>query len=214
MTTTPDAAEKALGKTRVEALSDGVFAIAMTLLVLDIKTPDLPSHVASRELLRALVPLGPSLFSFFITFMLAGLFWYQHHFSFHHVKYVNRGLCMINLVFLMFVSLLPFSGAMLGRFGPQNPVSVGLYFSNQLALGLVLNIQWLYARRRGLVTPINDRTARFMISVQPIACVVALALIPAAPFLSFYGFLATTLVGRRIARSRFKAPSALEAAPL
>jgi uncharacterized membrane protein len=208
--TTPDAAEKLLGKTRIEALSDGVFAIAMTLLVLDLKTPDLPHRVASGELLRGLAPLGPSLFSFVMTFALAGAFWYQHHFSFHHVKYVNRGLCAINVVFLMFVSLLPFSGAMLGKFGPQNPVSVGLYFGNQLALGLVLNAHWVYARRRGLLTTVNDGAARFMIRVQPIACLLALALTAAAPSLSFYGFLATTLVGRRIARSRFKEPSALE----
>jgi uncharacterized membrane protein len=121
---------------------------------------------------------------------------------------------MINLVFLMFVSLLPFSGAMLGRFGPQHPVAVGLYFGNQLALGLVLNAQWLYVRRRGLLTTIHDRASRFLIGVQPIACVVALALVPAAPFLSFYGFLGTVLVGRRIASRRFREPSALAPAPL
>lgn len=209
------AADRTWGKTRVEALSDGVFAIVMTLLVLDIRTPDLPRPVASSALLHALAALGPTLASFAITFGLAGSFWFMHHVSFHNVRYVTRTLCTVNLLFLMFVSLLPFSTAMLGRFGLAHPVALAVYFANQLALGLVLNAHWIYARRRGLlVSPMHDRASRFMIAVQPLACALAIATALVRPHFSFYAFAFTMMAGRRIAGHRFKTRGALEPAPL
>src|SRR6516162_2111079 len=99
-------AAKVWGKARVEALSDGVFAIAVTLLVLDIRIPELHRPVSSREAWHAIATLAPLLFSFFISFILTGSFWFMHHVTFHSLKYVTRALVFINLAFLMFVSLL------------------------------------------------------------------------------------------------------------
>ena len=203
--TAPTAVEKAWGKARIEALSDGVFAITMTLLVLEIRIPELPRHAPVGETLHALATLGPMLFSFSITFMLAGAFWYMHHLSFHNTKYVTRPVCAINVLFLMFVSLLPFSTGLLGRLGLDHPIALAVYFGNQLVLGVVLNLHWEYARRHGLlVSPISDPAGRFMIAVQPLGCLLALATIRFAPPLTYYAFVAVVGGSRVYTRRRFQ----------
>jgi uncharacterized membrane protein len=147
---------------------------------------------------HALVPLGPMILSFVITFMLSGAFWYMHHVTVHSTKHVTRPIASINILFLMFVSLLPFSTGLLGRLGPNHPAGLAVYFVNQLALGLVLNLHWRYAGRRGLLLPAADPISRFMIAIQPLACVAALAVLPFAPIASYYAFLLVTIAGRRI----------------
>src|SRR5438445_7772295 len=87
----------ALSKGRLEALSDGVFAIVMTLLVLDLKVPDLPRHVATAELAQALKHESPLFLTFFITFLISGVFWYLHQLSFHWIHRLDRKLIVINL---------------------------------------------------------------------------------------------------------------------
>ena len=206
--------DKLWGKARLEALSDGVFAIVMTLIVLDIRLPEKRPHAPTSDDLYALAALGPVFFSFVMTFMLTGSFWFLHHVTFHNTKYVTRGLCAINVLFLMFVSLLPFSTGLLGRIGPGHPVAQIVYFSNQLALGLVLNLHWAYARSHGLlVDPIEDPRSRMAIAIQPLACVLALATV-AFPPVSYYAFLFGMLGGRVVARRRFKALPADAPAPL
>jgi uncharacterized membrane protein len=171
-------------KARIEALSDGVFAIAMTLLVLEIKVPDLDRHVDAATLWHEVRARWPLFFSFFITFMLTSLFWFWHHVSFHSIRRVDGVIVWINLLFLMFVSLAPFSTAMLGSFTLRQPVSLAFYFGNQLALGLTLNAYWIYAKRQGLLAyPEVPIVRRFStaIRVQPIACLATLARIPIDP---------------------------------
>jgi TMEM175 potassium channel family protein len=201
-----NAADKWWGKTRIEALSDGVFAIVVTLLVLDIRIPELPRHAANREVLHAMAALGPTFFAFTITFVLAVAFWYMHHLTFHNITYVTRAVVFLNLPFLMFVSLLPFSTGLLARVGLDHPIGLTVYFANQLALGLALNAQWAYARRHKLlVSPLTDPAGRFMIATQPFSCIAALVTIPFVPALSYYALLITAIIFRRVARRRFKA---------
>jgi len=194
--------DRTLSKTRLEALSDGVFAIAMTLLVLELKIPELDRHAPLREVMHALVSLAPAVLSFVITFVLSGAFWYMHHVTLHSTKHVTRPIASINILFLMFVSLLPFSTGLLGRLSPNHPAGLAVYFANQLALGLALNLHWWYAGRRGMLAPAADPAARFMIRIQPVACVAALATLAVAPLASYYSFLIIMLVGRRIAARR------------
>ncbi len=196
-------------KSRIEALSDGIFAIAMTLLVLEIKVPDLPRDVSPHDLWLAVSAHGFIFFSFCLTFALAALFWFWHHVSFHYISRVDGTIIWINLAFLMFVSLLPYSTAMLGAFTLRQPVSMGFYFGNQLALGLLLNAHWQYARRRGLLTEpdiyIVRRVERGII-VQPIACAVAIGLLFVRPRQAFVAFAvvqaAGALIGRHLAKRR------------
>jgi uncharacterized membrane protein len=210
-----DEQEKTFGKGRLEALSDGVFAIAMTLLVLDIRMPETSKGASIPELLHALKTLGPAFFSFVMTFVLSGSFWFLHHVTFHNTKYVTRGLVAINILFLMFVSLLPFSTGMLGRLGPAHPFGVMLYFANQLALSLVLNLHWRYARNHGLLEePAVYPRARFVIAVQPVCFVAAMATALVSPQASYWVIFIVMVVARRVANRRFKATPADAPAPL
>src|SRR4051795_5823288 len=86
-----------VSKHRMEALSDGVFAIVMTLLVLELKIPDLARNVATRDLGRALAHEGPVFFSFVVTFMFASLFWYLHHVLLNFLTEFPRKLIVLNL---------------------------------------------------------------------------------------------------------------------
>jgi uncharacterized membrane protein len=207
--------DRDLGKARVEALSDGVFAIAMTLLVLDLRLPDLPPHPTSAQLGRAVATLGPAFFGFGITFVLTGTFWFLHHVTFHNTKCVTKGICAINVLFLMFVSLLPFSTGVLARSGPTQPVALTVYFGNQLALGAVLNLHWIVATERGLVVqPVANPRERMMILFQPLSCVLALIVTPVAPALSYYAYRLGLLGGRLLARRRYRGLPADAPAPL
>jgi uncharacterized membrane protein len=167
--------------TRTEALSDAVFAIVMTLLVLELKVPALPRNAPTAEVWRGFKELGPVFFSYFVTFTLAGVFWFWHHRAFHELTHVDGPLFALNLAFLSFVSLLPFSTAMLGSFRLGHPVSLVCYFGNLLALTLALSAFWLYATRSGLLAPTRDPVSRRRISLvlgaQVVGCVAALVTI-------------------------------------
>jgi uncharacterized membrane protein len=145
---------------RTETLSDGVFAIVMTLLVLELKVPELPRDAPAAEVWRGFRELGPIFFSYFTTFTLAGVFWFWHHRAFHELTRIDGPLFALNLAFLSFVSLLPFSTAMLGAFRLRQPVSLACYFGNLLALALTLMAFWLYARRAGALKPARDPALR------------------------------------------------------
>jgi len=147
-------------KARVETVSDGVFAIVMTLLVLELKVPELPRDAPTADVWHEFRALGPIFFSYFVTFTLAGVFWFWHHRAFHELTRVDGPLFALNLAFLSFVSLLPFSTAMLGAFRLRQPISLACYFGNLLGLALTLMVFWLYARRSGALKPAHDPVAR------------------------------------------------------
>jgi uncharacterized membrane protein len=86
-----------LGKSRIEALSDGVFSIAMTLLVLKLEAPEVMHHASNDEMLRQLLALGPQFATYFVTFLIAGGFWFLHHLTFHFIRHANSVLVWLNL---------------------------------------------------------------------------------------------------------------------
>src|ERR1700681_2919431 len=105
-----------LSKGRMEALTDGIFAIAMTLLVLELKVPDLPKSASSSELLERIGHEAPAFFSFFVSFLYCGLLWVLHHLAMHFVRHLQIAVVWLNLLFLMSISIMPFSCALLGHF--------------------------------------------------------------------------------------------------
>src|SRR5512140_2005213 len=139
-----------ISKHRMEALADGVFAIAMTLLVLELKIPDLPSTASGSEIWHAIRHEGPVFFSFLITFILSGAFWYLHQSLLRLLTELRGSLLAWNILFLMFVSLLPFSTGLLGRFLTHS-FAQEVYFGNQFALGMLLVLQWRAARAKGMI---------------------------------------------------------------
>lgn len=147
MTQYNDLAGKKIG--RIEALSDGVFAIALTLLVLEIKVPDLPVH-SERELLALFRTIAPKFLTYFLSFMTMGIFWNGQSVQLSYLKEYDRDLTWNALFFLLLVSLLPFSTAFLGQYIGFR-LALALYWLNILLLGLVLYLHWHTACRKGFI---------------------------------------------------------------
>lgn len=101
---------------RIAFFSDGVFAIAITLLALDIRLPETLPGSEALDLPGALFELWPEFFSFLISFWFIGTYWMAHHRILHYVRGYDRGLLTINLPFLMWIVLLPFSSTLLGEY--------------------------------------------------------------------------------------------------
>ena len=150
-----------LSKGRMEALSDGVFAIAMTLLVLELKVPDLPKSASATELLHKIGEGMPSLFSFLISFLYCGLLWVMHHLAMHFVRHLQIGLVWLNLLFLMSISTMPFSCGLLGHF-LRNRAAQEIYFANMFVAAALLAAQWLLARKRKLINDDDPRASALM----------------------------------------------------
>jgi uncharacterized membrane protein len=136
---------------RLEALSDGVFAVVMTLLVLELKLEDVPPRATDPELLHGLARLVRPLFGYAISFCLAGVFWVQQHRQLAMTQRSNAQHTTANLVFLFFVTLLPFSVTVYTRSAETHRIGTAVYFLNVGLIGSSLLASWLVARRAGLV---------------------------------------------------------------
>ena len=135
---------------RLAALSDGVFAVAMTLLVLDLHTPAAAVIHSERDLLHALAPLAPRLLVYLMSFLTLGIFWVGQQTQLNHFERADRDLSWMHLAFLFLVSLMPFSTALMAEFFHYRTALV-LYWFNIFLLGVVLLIGWRMAMRHGLV---------------------------------------------------------------
>jgi uncharacterized membrane protein len=96
-------------KSRIAALVDGIFAVAMTLLVLDLKLPEGTKMSNDPAVWRQLFELTGRFSTYALSFIVLGIFWIGHHSLFHFVRRVSRDMLWLNLLFLLFITLLPFS---------------------------------------------------------------------------------------------------------
>jgi uncharacterized membrane protein len=187
-----------VSKHRVDALTDGVFAIVMTLLVLELKIPDFPRNASVGEIGHALAHERPVIFSFVITFMFAALFWYLHHVTLNFIREFKPRLVVLNLAFLMFVSLLPFSVGMLGHF-MQNPLAQTLYFGNYFLIAAFLFLQWRSALSLGLIVNPEGREAGVFgirLAAIPLGALLAIGTAWSNTTWSFYTFMFVLLASR------------------
>jgi uncharacterized membrane protein len=196
-----------ISKSRIEALSDGVFSIAMTLLVLKLDVPAVMHHHASDEsMVDELFAMTPALVTYIVTFLIAGGFWFLHQFTFHFIRHVDAFLVWVNLMFLMLVSLLPFSAGLMDHL-VVHPISQVFYFGNELAIACLLNVHWLYARHKGL-TGSSEPKAMFYVNCRVVgtaavfaACLVAGFFAPAyswvpLPIFLFAAVITELFIGR------------------
>jgi uncharacterized membrane protein len=137
-----------IGKHRIEALADGVFAIALTLLILDIKVPALAPEETGSDLCRKLLALWPQFFAFVVSFLIIGVNWVGHHALLHYVRRADRTFLWLNLLYLLAISALPFSTALLGAHHPF-AVAVVTYCGNLIIAGAFLFAQLCYAAGPG-----------------------------------------------------------------
>lgn len=108
---------------RLVFFSDAVFAIAITLLVIDIGVPEVPATQPNPILAEELLALLPQFVSFGLSFLAIGTFWLTHHRLFTYIESCSRRLLSLNLLFLLFVSLVPFSSSLLGRYTDRQLVA-------------------------------------------------------------------------------------------
>lgn len=132
-------------KARIEALSDGLFAIVLTLLILDIKAP---VGVAHGELANELMKEGPAWVTFALTFFLGSILWVDQHKVLQMLSEVSKRSLILNLVFLALVSVMPFSTSLLGHY-LRVPFVLRIYFLNQMACAVALTAQLEMAIRAG-----------------------------------------------------------------
>jgi len=107
--------ERYLPTKRLETLVDGIFAIAMTLLVLGLAVPHINGPLSNMVVQNSFYSLLPNLFSFVLSFILLALFWNIHHRIFTQIKFINSTLLWINVVWLLFIVLVPFSASAIGE---------------------------------------------------------------------------------------------------
>jgi len=129
---------------RLVYFSDAVFAIAITLLVLDIKVPELDPAIARAGLASQLLVLVPRVIGYVVSFLVIGIYWEAHHRMFGFIKACTRTLIWLNLLELMLIAFLPFPTALIGRYAFV-PAAVMFYASTVLAVGLVRTAIWRYA---------------------------------------------------------------------
>ena len=175
---------------RVVAFTDGVFAIIITILVLEI---GVPSNLSEQSLREALDETGATLVAWVISFLLVGMYWVWHRDLFVQVREVNRDLVWLNLIFLLPVSLIPFAAAMLGEYHDE-PIALHLYGVVLVAASLARVGMYHYVSKRPALlwepTTARARRVGLSISAAPIALyLLAMLLAGLAPPVSLIVYL-------------------------
>jgi uncharacterized membrane protein len=170
-------------KSRVEALTDGIFSVVMTLLVLDVKLPKDLGHLTDGELWNVLASFEPKLSAYMISFIVSAVFWLGHHALMQRVRCVNRVFLWLNLGFLFCLTFLPFTADLIGEH-PHVQSAVLLYGVNLLA---ILSLQWLLWRylyqhaelQDGEMTPAEqeDLSRRYQLTLLIAVAAVALSFV-------------------------------------
>ena len=178
---------------RIEAFSDGVFAIAITLLIIEVRPPD----SEAGELAGDLVGLWPSYAAYFVSFVVIGIIWVNHHDVFGRITTVDRPLLFLNLFLLLTVAFLPFPTALLGEYvreGDNAHIAAAVYGANMTMIGLAFIAIWTYlarvpallahgmgadaalrARRAATVGPVVYALTIPLAFVSPVACLIVYA---------------------------------------
>ena len=180
-----------LGLERIVFFSDAVMAIAITLLVLDIR---LPSLHAGTTLTSALFRLWPSYFSFAYSFLVVGSFWWGHHRTFRHVQRYDDALIWLNILFLLCIAFIPFASSVLGEH-IGNPSAAVFYALVTIMTGLAETLLWLYASRghRLVAADLSARSIQFStlrVLSPPVVFLLSLPLVLLSPYVAMVAWIA------------------------
>jgi uncharacterized membrane protein len=137
---------------RLAGLSDGVFAVAMTLLVLDLRAPAASAVHSEHDLIAALLGLAPNIATYLMSFLTLGIFWVGQQAGLNFMARSTRDFTWLHIAFLVAVTLLPFSTGLLAAF-PEYRTALLIYWGNFVLLGGLLYAGLLYAKRTGLIKP-------------------------------------------------------------
>lgn len=178
-----------MSKQRLEAFSDGIFAIAITLLILNVTIP----NVDYDRLSDALLALLPKILCYIMSFLLIGLYWLRHHFYLDKVEKIDATFALINILLLLFVSFIPFFTSLLGLY-PNKQLPLVLYGLGLLTTNTMAFLMLMYiSRGRYLVheSPKNDLFASHLPIFLIIngTYIVAICLSHVWPILSYFLYL-------------------------
>ena len=140
---------------RLSGISDGIFAVSMTLLVLALAVPTMAEVKSDSDLWQAILHLLPSLVTYFMSFLTLGIFWVGQQTQLSQIERSNRDYTWINLAFLLFVTLVPFSTSLLANFYLSR-IALIEYWLNILVLGLLILAAAEYAARAKLFNPTSQ----------------------------------------------------------
>jgi len=174
--------ENFISKNRLETLVDGIFAFAMTLLVLSLTVPEISSAEAVQKLPSVLAGMWPAFFSFIIAFLVLAGFWMSHHRFFLVMKTIDKNILWLNLVTLMGIVFVPFTTNLAGDYSDV-PIAVELFHLNLLFIGALFYIQWRYIHRHPAlsVRQLTDTEIRCWSTralIIPVMAIVGLVLTP------------------------------------
>ncbi len=202
--------EDQLGLERIVFFSDAVMAIAITLLAIDIRVPQVDPGLATQQLGAGLSAIAPRFMTFFISFLVIGIYWISHHRYFGYIKRYDARLILLNFLFLFFIVCMPFLASLLGQY-VFVPVALIAYTVAIAALGLAMALIWWYASRgHRLIAPDFDPNTIRMINIRlfvapvmflvavPFAYVSSTAVIIVWWLSPIAVLLATRLWGRRL----------------
>lgn len=187
---------------RIETLVDGIFAIAMTLLVLSIDVPQLPDSVSNAVMQQALLDMLPHFYIYGLSFVLLAIFWRINHQQFYRIKRADTWLLWINVLWLMFVALVPFSASLVVDYGHLQAPEV-FFHINMLLIGMFLYFSWYYATSKGFVeglTPEEVTSTRKINLLLPIVSLIAIGITFITPSWSSLAYATISIVKRIIDR--------------
>jgi uncharacterized membrane protein len=139
------------GTSRIEAFSDGVFAIIVTLLIFEIHVPEL-ANLESSTVFAELVRLGPKFVSFAVSFATLAIFWVNHHHFFHEITHTDWRLMWHNNLLLFCLTVVPFTTAFIGDY-PTQPLVIALYAANMGMAGLSFSLMGKYVFFKSSLLP-------------------------------------------------------------
>jgi len=211
--TPPDEMQRGLAFERVAFFSDAVFAIAITLLIIDVRVPALPEDATADQLLKALGSTVPAVFAYALSFATIGLYWLSHWRRYRFIARVDERVVGLNLVLLGLVAFIPFPTSVIGEHGDLVPAVI-FYALAQAAAGIAGTLTWVDVWRRGLTVPGLSETEARLTALRGFSVpVVMLGTLPLLPILgtsavetSWLLLFPVQLVLNRMARRRGSPP--------
>jgi uncharacterized membrane protein len=181
-------------KSRLEAFSDGVFAIVITLLILDIRFPD----VEYSQFAATLVSVLPRILAYVMSFIIIGLYWVTHHNSMHAMKKTDRGFLWLNILLLLCVSFIPFPTSLLGRYPYQaGPIIIyGITLITCNAVGYIMLV-YVHYRPHLAIPEFSDKYLRRHTPVYAVvngAYLCAILLAHPFPLVSYLIYIAVVVI--------------------
>jgi uncharacterized membrane protein len=192
---------------RIESLTDGVFAIAMTILIFDLKS-SATGHGDSAALLAYLTAITGNFISYIISFFLLAMFWFRYHKQLHRIVRTDDGLVWLNICFLFTITLVPYTAYLYGAyFGAR--LATLIYCANIIAVGLFQQLHWMHAVRKQMLDPRvtpevrDDTTARTWVVLSCYVLAFLIALVnPNYFFVAYFAVPIAMTVTSRLARRR------------